>query len=324
MPTFATFATEHIEAHIAGARLAPSSAWYLRQALRDHLVPLFGDRQLDQIGDEQVTKLKTRADSEGKPLAASTINKLLQVFGQILRAAVRRRYIATPPDIKRIREAEERHDYYTPAEYAALVKAAATCPKTLALVLLAGDAGLRRGEIIALDWTRVDLAGRRVHVEVADWNGIIGPPKGKRPRSVPMTKRLHAALAALDREGERVLTRKPDPRGRRAYVPGEATDGGVLGRWLTEAEERADLRVRGLHTLRHSFCSHLAIAGVPVTAIRDLAGHRSIVVTNRYMHLAPAGAAGALDLLERLHAADAQDPNQETVRRQRSARRSSR
>jgi site-specific recombinase XerD len=62
--------------------------------------------------------------------------------------------------------------------------------------------------------------------------------------------------------------------------------------------KRAGLRFIGWHTLRHTFCSHLAMKGAPAKAIQDLAGHQSIAVTNRYMHLAPGALRSAIDLLE--------------------------
>jgi Phage integrase family/Phage integrase, N-terminal SAM-like domain len=48
-------------------------------------------------------------------------------------------------------------------------------------------------------------------------------------------------------------------------------------------------RLKGgnLHILRHTFCSRLAMLGVPAKAIQELAGHQSLTTTQRYMHLSP-------------------------------------
>ena len=54
----------------------------------------------------------------------------------------------------------------------------------------------------------------------------------------------------------------------------------------------------GLHILRHSFCSHLAMRGAPAKAIQELAGHRDLATTQRYMHLSPAAVEVAIRLLE--------------------------
>jgi hypothetical protein len=56
----------------------------------------------------------------------------------------------------------------------------------------------------------------------------------------------------------------------------------------------------GLHILRHSFCSHLAMRGAPARAIQELAGHADLTMTQRYMHLTPAALDAALRLLRLL------------------------
>ena len=50
--------------------------------------------------------------------------------------------------------------------------------------------------------------------------------------------------------------------------------------------------------MRHSFCSHLAMRGAPAKAIQEVAGHRDLATTQRYMHLSPAAVEGAIRLLE--------------------------
>jgi len=51
---------------------------------------------------------------------------------------------------------------------------------------------------------------------------------------------------------------------------------------------RAGLRPIRAHVLRHTFCSHLAMRGAPPKAIQELAGHATMAMTMRYMHLAPS------------------------------------
>lgn len=54
----------------------------------------------------------------------------------------------------------------------------------------------------------------------------------------------------------------------------------------------------GVHMLRHTFCSHLAMRGAPARAIQELAGHQDLSTTQRYMHLSPAAVEGAIRLLD--------------------------
>src|ERR1041384_8206990 len=60
----------------------------------------------------------------------------------------------------------------------------------------------------------------------------------------------------------------------------------------------ADIRPIGWHVARHSFASHLVMRGVPIRAVQELMGHASIVITQRYAHLAPHVSQDAVRLLD--------------------------
>ena len=64
---------------------------------------------------------------------------------------------------------------------------------------------------------------------------------------------------------------------------------------VAQAGERA---ATGVHILRHTFCSHLAMRGAPARAIQELAGHADLTMTQRYMHLSPAALDAAIRLLD--------------------------
>lgn len=155
-------------------------------------------------------------------------------------------------------------------------------------ILTAGEAGLRLGEILGLNQEDVNLHTGIITFRRAMWNGILGSLKGGRERKIPMTTRLATALRAekhlksdfqwSDDQG-RSLTKK------------------MAQRALERVCKRAGLRRVGWHCLRHSFCSHLAMRGAPPKAIQELAGHRSINTTMRYMHLAPESLINAIQLL---------------------------
>jgi site-specific recombinase XerD len=113
-------------------------------------------------------------------------------------------------------------------------------------------------------------------------------PKGGRIRYVPLTRRLSDALrAARHLRGLRVLC---DSEGKPLTQK-------VMQVMVRRVARRANVRP-GLHILRHSFCSHLAMRGAPARAIQELAGHQDLGTTQRYMHLSPAALDAAIRLLE--------------------------
>src|SRR5437764_14650735 len=67
---------------------------------------------------------------------------------------------------------------------------------------------------------------------------------------------------------------------------------------VERAARRAQIAQNGVHRLRHTFCSHLAMRGAPARAIQELAGHEDLATTQRYMHLSPAAIEGAIRLLD--------------------------
>ncbi len=66
---------------------------------------------------------------------------------------------------------------------------------------------------------------------------------------------------------------------------------------MRRAARKANVKP-GVHILRHTFCSHLAMRGAPARAIQELAGHADLATTRRYMHLSPAALDAAIRLLE--------------------------
>jgi integrase len=95
------------------------------------------------------------------------------------------------------------HDF---DEYERLVGAAEREPQAQIVVLLGGEAGLRCGEMMPLEWTDVDLTKRQLRIERSDWNGHVTTTKGGRLRYVPLTERLTAVLKAHRHlKGARVL-----------------------------------------------------------------------------------------------------------------------
>jgi integrase len=154
--------------------------------------------------------------------------------------------------------------------------------------------GLRTGEVFALRWPQVDLVGRRIHVRES-WTGRT---KNGESRVVPILDGLLPVLKAwrLKTEGQGLLFRSP--RSRTGFFR-RGTPGPVLAASL----ERLELARPGLgwyEATRHTFASHWVLAGGSITQLKEILGHYSVVMTERYAHLRtdlfPAEARSTISL----------------------------
>jgi integrase len=287
VPTLREFASRFVDGHARANRQKPSGIAAKEMIIRVHLEPPLGHKKLDAIKTEDVQLLKTRLSTK----AAKTVNNVLTVLNVLLKKAVEWEVIERIPcSISLLPVPKTSMSFYDFEEYERLVTATRSeTASTHLAVLLGGEAGLRSGEMIALEWKDVDLGKRQLCVQRSDWNGHVTTPKGGRLRYVPMTMRLAAALRDYRHlRSARVLCSED----------GKPLTKQILQYRLIRAERRAKLAQVGVHILRHTFCSHLAMRGAPPRAIQELAGHRELGITQRYIHLSPAALDSAIRLLD--------------------------
>jgi site-specific recombinase XerD len=105
---------------------------------------------------------------------------------------------------------------------------------------------------------------------------------------VPLTQRLTAALVEHRHlRSKRVL----------CQTDGSPFTRQIVQNRMNQVAKRANVR-KGVHILRHTFCSHVSMRGAPARAIQELAGHADLTMTQRYMHLSPAALDAAIRLLD--------------------------
>jgi integrase len=221
--------------------------------------------------------------------APKTVNNVLTVFNTMLKKAVEWDVIDQMPCMVRLLPVPKPSaGFYNFDEYERLV--AESDPGNGKLIaLLGGEAGLRCGEMLALEWDDVDLERRQLCVRQSDWRGHVTTPKGGRIRYVPLTGRLAQTLKAHRHLRSRLVLSQRD---------GSPLTHNMVADHVRRAARRAHLTVAGVHRLRHTFCSHLAMRGAPTRAIQELAGHAELGTTQRYMHLSPAALDSAIRLLD--------------------------
>lgn len=288
VPTVEKFFPRFMEQHCRADRLKPSSIARMECSFKHHIQPELGKVPLDQVTAARIQKLKAAMAH----LQPKSVNNVLSPISMMLKKAVEWKVIDEMPcHIRLLKVTLSEPAWYEPAEYDRLARAAAKCDRRIeVMVRLGGEAGLRRGEFIALKWTDVDFERGLIKVKTSIWGGHETVPKGGRGRVVPMTKTLAAVLKAHRHlRSPRVLCRDDG---------GELTNK-VVRNWMDRAQRRANLEPTGaVHRLRHTFCSMLAMRGAPAKAIQELAGHADLSTTMRYMHLSPAARDQAIGLLD--------------------------
>lgn len=248
---------------------------------REHL----GTVRIDKITPELIAVHRDRllgASCRGfghrtvRPRSAATVRNYLIELSRLFSLAVREMRVLSGNPVASVTKPPASREvvrFLSDDEQARLLAACreSDSPDLYAFVLLALTSGARKGEIEALDWSRVDLARR--------W-AIFSKTKNGTARGVPLTAAVCALLTARKRiEGE--------PR----VFPIDITKA-----WHTAVARAAIVDFR-LHDLRHSAASRLVQNGANLAEVATLLGHKSLQMTMRYAHV---GNEGTLRLVDRV------------------------
>lgn len=247
-----------------------------------------GDVRLDAITPRDV---QGYIAGRTKTCSPATVNGDLRTLKAILTRAVEWGFLKENPaaKIRKLREPEKDLRILTPPEVKTLL---AACPdeRWRLFVALAVTTGLRRGELIRLDWTDIDFDRALLYVR----NKEAGRTKTGKQRIVPIPA---PTLDALRRFKMRHGRGRPFANAKGA--PWVSNFPRVFKRLV----ERGEIPHCTVHDLRRTYCSHLAMAGVPEAVTQTLAGHASPNTTRKhYIGVLPDVVTGAPDRLPYLEA----------------------
>ena len=267
--------------------------------LRNHLVPFFAGKTLDQIKPADVERYVA---AKRRTLAVKTIRNHLGTLHSVFETGLRHGWCRSNPVKLAERPvqqtSETRLRFLEPAELEALL--AVDYPDDAfgrverPLYLTAAMTGLRQGELMGLRWRDVDFAARRVRVVSTYVRGEFGDPKSKgSSRSVPMAERVADALAEY---------RKRSPYSHDTDLvfchpeTGRPLDRSKLIRRFKEALVRAEVHAITFHELRHTFGTRMAAGGTPLRTLQHWMGHADSKTTQVYAHYQPSeNEADAVD-----------------------------
>jgi integrase len=277
----------------SGHAYKPSAIRGYETALVARVLPVLGGLRLSEIRRVDVQDFADRLCADG--LDPSTVRNTLMPLRAIFRRAVARGEVAVNPtsglELPAMEGARDR--IASPAEAVALL--AALPERDRAIWATAMYAGLRRGELLALRWEDVDLAGGVIHVE-RSWDakeGAVGPKSRAGWRTVPIPAALRDYLVEHKLRSGRHVGLVFGTSYAQPFTPSNVRKRANAA-WL-----RAGLEPIGLHECRHTFASLMIAAGVNAKALSAYMGHSSVTITlDRYGHLMPGNeteAAARLD-----------------------------
>ncbi len=266
-----------------------------RSAERDRysakqLYPMFTRRTLDSLTPGDIRQyIRQRTEEKIQP---ATINKELRLLSSALNYAAREWgwSVNNPVSGRTLPEPEGRVRWINAAEAEKLIEAARAEPKAAAylpdFIRLALHTGMRRGEMLNLEWERVDFSANLIHL------AGINTKSGKR-RSIPLNATARTAL--ISRAAFRASNCPASP-----WVFCTKTGARIasIRRSFATACRRAGIDDFNPHDMRHTCAAHLVNAGVALVEVRDLLGHSSIVMTERYAHLSPENIRTAVAVLD--------------------------
>lgn len=219
---------------------------------------------LQEYFNRQLVRL---SDNHGKPITRTTVAIHRRAVSRLFSWGIDMELVKKNPMLKvaRIKLPKDiQRPTFSPLEIKAFLAALQSAsPSVRAFFTVLIYTGLRRSEMMRMDWSWIDLDNRQLTVH---------KPKNDTPRVISLAAPAAEALEALPhREGSIWRDRETDqPLSRPPY-----------GR-LKAILNRAGLSLRGFHAFRRFFCTESLEAGVALEVVQDLAGHCDPRLTRLY------------------------------------------
>lgn len=291
--------------------VAPRTREEYRKILDGHVIPRLGHIRLAKLRAEHIQGYYTELLKNGrkrpvkdgpKGLSARTVLHHHTCLHKLLKDAVLGGYLITSPMDGVVSPRAPHHEarYYTPAEVQRILQAARRTSYYLPIAI-ATYTGMRRGEILGLQWADVDLERGVIHVRRSLEHRKGGGVRLKEPktpssrRAIPVPPVLVADLRA-------------------AYFAGMPDDAlvvtGADGRAITPdgftwmfgyVLEKAGIAHGSLKSLRHTHATLLLKQGIQPKVVQERLGHSTIAITmDIYSHVMPTMQKEASETFERV------------------------
>jgi integrase len=253
--------------------------------LKLHLRPKLGKLRAADFGSAEVRRYKAARRHE--KAEAATINRELSILKRAFSLGSRHEpaFVLHNPHVEKIPEDNVRTGFLEIADYKKLL---AELPPYLKLALvIAYHTGCRLGEVMALRWQDVNLAGKEITIRAEK-------AKNKRHRTLPiygeMTDAIRQQRAERDEKYPRLEWVFHDGGGNRLLTFYKAWKSGC---------DRAKLDGQLFHDLRRSAVRNMVRAGIPEKIAMAISGHRTRHVFDRYNIVTDKDLAAAAEQMTR-------------------------
>jgi len=264
----------------------PATARRYRELHAQRVLAFFGDKPLAAIGPNDYRAFAATLHRDGVKTKGP-----LTLVRTVMRAAHETGAIPRIPDFPSglVVTSRKLPDAPTSAEVDVMLGAPGWLGTAIALAALAG---MRMGEVRALEARDVDFDQRRLLVRRALSEDASLTPKSGHEREVPLVATLETRL--------RDATKSKLPRARVVVDDhGETPDRQIVLHQFKRFLRKNGLKERSFHSLRHYFVTELLRGGASAEAVRVLAGHSKLEMTQRYAHASSSDLRAAVDKLVR-------------------------
>lgn len=278
MMKFSTFAEKYLEYMVNNN--APKTVENSKRVV-EQFKRAMGDPLLTDL---RATDLETYKEKRRQECSATTVNIDTRTLKAAMNLAVDWEYLPKNPfaGVRPIRQEKKLPVYITREDFQTLIELVEE-PYLTRVIVFAALVGMRRGEVLNLQWKDVDLVGKQINVQSSEFYKV----KHGKARILPITPDIEAVLNSIEERFDPFVF--TDPEGDR-----------LNGDYVTK-KFKAYVRAAGFsedlkfHSLRATFASWAAAAGVEPLVIKEILGHAYLKTTENYTRIPQKAMVKAME-----------------------------
>lgn len=266
---------------------------------RNYIKPfLIADLPINDLKTLKVQEFYNKLSKDN--ISPNTIKKVHKLLRQFFSYAEREGYIIKNPCINVvlpknkkeieniITERKTKFQYFNEDEIKQLLELFKNT-RYENIIKFALGTGMRKGEILGLQWQDIDFKNKEIHVvhnlsyianidnNVRTYKTVLQTPKSENSvRIIPMSKKIYELLKSINKTSDFVFSSR-----------GSHFDIKWTEKYWLKTLKGTNLEGKKFHDLRHTFATMLLLNGANLIQIKELLGHSSVKITEMYLDALP-------------------------------------